>query len=148
MNKDWCHTGYYMSIHRDVLSLTLSYIYFYWTPPKKTFENIVAKDDITHNDHCPTLPHNVQLLLVIKLSFFYKFAYKFLKSSAAEMLYVGKVTKHPYCNKLLWQMECKCFRLKVLHPIVLYSIIFSDVDTSWTFSLMCIFTLLNRCAIR
>ena len=58
-----------------------------------TFENIVTKEEIAHNEQFRLLPHCFQLYSVIKPLFkgiICSFAKIFSKSSAADLLYVGK----------------------------------------------------------
>ena len=58
-----------------------------------TFENIVAKGEITHDEQFHLWPQCFQLYLTINLSLmeiFQDFATMFSKSSAADLLYVGK----------------------------------------------------------
>ena len=58
-----------------------------------TFENIVAKGEIAHDDKFLLWPQSFQLYLTIKLSFmeiFQVFVTVFSKSPAADLLYVGK----------------------------------------------------------
>ena len=57
------------------------------------FENIVAKGEIAHDQQFLLWPQSFQLYLIIKLSFmeiFQVFVTMFSKSSAADLLYVGK----------------------------------------------------------
>ena len=56
-----------------------------------TFENIVDKGEIAHDEQFLLWPQFVQLYLTIKLSYkeiFQVFVTRFSKSSAAELLYV------------------------------------------------------------
>ena len=58
-----------------------------------TFENTVAKGEIAHNEQFLHLPQCFQLYLMMKLlciEIFHIFVNMFLKSSAADLLYVGK----------------------------------------------------------
>ena len=58
-----------------------------------TFENIEAKGEIAHDEQFLLWPQCFQLYLTIELSFmeiFQVFVTIFLKSSAADLLYVGK----------------------------------------------------------
>ena len=58
-----------------------------------TFENIVAKGEIAHDEQFLHLPQCFQLYLIIKGPFMeisQCFARMFSKSSAADLLYVGK----------------------------------------------------------
>ena len=67
-------------------SLTLSHL-------QTTFENILAKGEIAHNEQFLLWPQCFQLYLSIKLSFieiFQVFVTMFSKLSAADFLYVGK----------------------------------------------------------
>ena len=60
-----------------------------------TFENFLAKGEIAQDEQFPLLPQCFQLYLIIKLSFmdiFLFFFPLFSKSSAADLLYVGKET--------------------------------------------------------
>ena len=61
-----------------------------------TFENIIAKEEILHNEPFLPLPQCFQLCLIIILSFnemSITFPYMFLKSSAADVSCVGKRLK-------------------------------------------------------
>ena len=58
-----------------------------------TFENVVAKGEIAHHEQFHLWPQRFQLYLTIKLSFMdilQIFVTMFSKSSAADLLYVGK----------------------------------------------------------
>ena len=58
-----------------------------------TFKNIVAKGEIAHDEQFPLWPQCFQLYLTIKLSFmeiFQVFVTMFSKSSASDLLYMGK----------------------------------------------------------
>ena len=74
--------------------LTLSHLQTHFTQYKQvTFENIVAKGKIAHDEQFLLWPQCFQLYLEIKLSFmeiFLFFATIFSKSSVADLFYVGK----------------------------------------------------------
>ena len=77
------------------ITLTLSHLqtHFDTTKQQTTFENIVAKGEIAHDEQFHLSPQCFQLYLTIKLSFMeiiQVFVTMLLKSSAADWLYVGK----------------------------------------------------------
>ena len=58
-----------------------------------TFENIVAKGEIARDEQFPLWPQCFQLYLTVKISLveiFQVFVTMFSKSSAADLLYIGK----------------------------------------------------------
>ena len=60
---------------------------------RRHFENIVAKEEIAQNEQFILLPHCFQLFSIFKPSFkeiFHIFPQMVLKSSAADLFYVGK----------------------------------------------------------
>ena len=70
-----------------------TYRHFLTPLQQKTFENIVVKGKITHDEQFPHLPQCFQLFSAIKsrsIEIFYVLAVLFSKSSAADMLYVWK----------------------------------------------------------
>ena len=75
--------------------LTLSHLQTHLQ--QTTFENIMAKGEIAHDEQFPLFPQCFQLYLMIKLSFmelFHIFAIIFSKSSAAELSYVEMVKEN------------------------------------------------------
>ena len=58
-----------------------------------TIENIVVREEIAQNEQLLLLPECYQFYLILKFSFIeivHVFVHKFWKTSATEMLYVGK----------------------------------------------------------
>ena len=66
-----------------------------------TFEDIVAKGEITHNEQIILLPQCFQLFSLIYRQFHY-FARTFLKSSAADLLNGGKGEEFQPKRRVRW----------------------------------------------